>query len=235
VLVLAGVVTGLAIGAAKGRRGDPIPAATSAPIASVSTVASAATLDDAPRVDADAAASAPPSAAPRSTKPSPPAAAAPAPTNAVPTSSVAAAPPPGTVHTTQTLSDTLTALGIDANGVLTLGDKHVRVVPTLVSNMSSLTDDVVMKGIKARSWQVLSQYRVFVKSSDPPTGSVTVAFEIVGDRPSRAQVSDSTFKLEFKYNAFPHMVASAMTGIQFEHAPPDTRGHGVVSYRFVVQ
>ena len=60
-------------------------------------------------------------------------------------------------------------------------------------------------------------------------------FEIVGDRPSRAQVSDSTFKLEFKYNAFPHTVASAMTGIQFDHAAPDTRGHGVVSYRFVVQ
>jgi tRNA A-37 threonylcarbamoyl transferase component Bud32 len=239
-LVLAGLAGGVAIGVIEWKRPQVPIASSSTPAASLAPAATAA---------ADGAADTA-SAAARSSGPEAPASASLASlTNlSSPASSSAAArlPSAGTIapSATSAVGPVAKETGHIEGGVLTIGSKHVRVGIQLVSNGSTIPDDVVLKGLQRSSNVDLVVYRnAFVQgqiggSGDPPEGSVTIAFDIVQVHMLGAKVQSSRFASQDFTDQLLRLMPTQVIFVDKGPVDPATMnatGRGVVTVRYVVQ
>ena len=121
--------------------------------------------------------------------------------------------------------------GFTADGALVVGAKLVRVRPVLQSNASALADDVVTAALERSAWYVLLQYHAFDGLDAPPSGTITVAFQVMGTHAVRSTLRATTFA-DRTFSAR----AAVMTGAtRFPDAPKTAAGDVVVAWVFTVQ
>jgi hypothetical protein len=109
-------------------------------------------------------------------------------------------------------------------------DHHVRLLSRLVSNDGNVADATVRKAIEWDSWQYLQCYeRSFAGARDLAEGTVTIAFDILGQLPRNARLQSSTFASA----TFNDCVLGTLVGQTINAAGPDGTGHVVEAFRFV--